>query len=298
MSDAAPELAPAPDATPTPDAAVPDAAVPANYFADAPDTWRSDLISAAGFEGDDATKRAGQLERVLDPGTLAKNYFSAQDRIRTGEISNGLPENPTDEQMADWRTANDVPAVAADYKLTLEDGLVLGEEDGAILTPVFEVAHKRNLPAAAMSDMTNAFLKAREIEAHKMQQQDGVDTQQTTRMLKDSWGADYDTNINMVQGLLANLPETVRADVEGARMADGTGMFNSPEVMVFFADMARKLNPAGTVVPNANNPVQAVSDEIGKLEARMGHNEWFKDQAAQQRLQQLYTARDAMKAGA
>ena len=65
--------------------------------------------------------------------------------------------------------------------------------------------------------------------------------------------------------------------------------------MVFFADIARKLNPAGTVVPNSNNPTQAISDEIAKLEGRMGEDEWYKDQESQTRLQELYTAREAMK---
>ena len=268
---------------------------PVNAFATPSETWRSDLVSLAGFEGEEAEKRSGQLERVMDMGALTKNYFEAQDRIRKGELSNGLPENPSDEQLSAWREANGVPEAADKYELSLEEGLVLGEDDSRIMEGVFKVAHEENISTSAMSQLTNAMLAGREAEAEAMQAQDGMDTQTTTRQLKEAWGADYQTNLNMVQGLTAQLPETIRAEFEGARMADGKAMFNSPEVMTFFADMARKLNPAGTVVPGSNNPTQAITDEIAKLEARMGDTDWHKDTTAQNRIQELYKARDAMK---
>lgn len=268
---------------------------PVNAFATPSDNWRTDLVSLAGFEGEEAEKRSGQLERVMDMGSLTKNYFEAQDRIRKGELSNGLPENPSDEQVSAWREANGVPEAADKYELSLEDGLVLGEEDSRIMEGVFKVAHEANIPTSAMNELTNAMLAGREAESEAMQAQDGMDTQTTTRQLKEAWGQDYQTNLNMVQGLTSQLPDTIRAEFEGARMADGKAMFNSPEVMTFFADMARKLNPAGTVVPGSNNPTQAITDEIAKLEARMGDDDWHKDRTAQNRIQELYTARDAMK---
>ena len=235
------------------------------------------------------------------PNDAPANHFAAmpdswrQDLVRNGELSNGLPENPTEEQLADYREANGVPESPDKYELSLDEGLVLGDEDNRILEGVYKVAHESNIPAATLSSMTNAMLAGREAEAEAIQTQDGVDSQTTSRQLKDAWKGDYQTNLNMVQGLTAQLPESIRTEFEGARMADGKAMFNSPEVMVFFADMARKLNPAGTVVPNSANPTQAISDEIAKLEGRMGDDGWHKDTAAQARIQQLYKARDDMK---
>ena len=307
MSDATPPEGGTPPATP-PDGGTPPAnppatppgdggTPPANYFQSMPEdtNWRGDLVSLAGYEGEEATKRAGQLERVLDMGTLTKRYFDSQDKIRKGELSNGLPENPTEEQLSEWRGANGVPATADAYEMSLEDGLILGEEDLRIMDVIYPIAHELNVPTSTMSALTNAMLKGREIEAEAMQQQDGMHTQQTVQQLKSAWGQDFETNKNMVQGLVAQLPETVRESFENARLADGRAVFNSPEMMVFFADTARKLNPAGTVVPNANNPTQAISDEIAKLEGRMGDEDWFKDTEAQNRLQELYRAREAMK---
>ena len=61
------------------------------------------------------------------------------------------------------------------------------------------------------------------------------------------------------------------------------------------ADWARKLNPAATVVPNNANPMQAIESEIAGLEDKMGTDEWFKDEAAQQRYRDLISARDNLK---
>ena len=283
----------APDAGATPPAVAPDA----NYFQSMPEdtNWRTDLVSLAGFEGDEAAKRTGQLERVLDIGSLTKNYFNAQDRIRTGDISSGLPDNPSDEQLSEWRVANNVPATPDAYDVALEDGLVMGDNDLRILEGVNQVAHALNVPSDTMSALANAMMKGRELEEESLGQQDGVQTQQAVQQLKTAWGQDFQTNINVVEGLIAQLPESIRDEFKQARLPDGRAVFNSPEMMVFFADTARKLNPAATVVPNSNNPTQAISDEIEKLESRMGDDEWFRDAAAQTRLQELYTAREAMK---
>lgn len=293
-----PTPAPAPAADPTP-APVPtpttDPSNAVSYFADAPEDWRTLLIDQMGVEGGERTKVEQMLNRVSDIKTFAKNYVAAQDKIRSGASKdNSLPENPTPEQLSEWRTANGVPDTPEDYELKLDDGLVLGEADKSIMSEVFKTAHDLNLPAESMSKLTNSMLVARQNEAKALQAQDGVDKQQAEKILNETWGNDFNTNINMIQGLVNQLPETVRNDFISARLADGTALFSSPEVAVFFADMARKVNPAGTVVPNSNNPLQSINDEIAALEGKMGTDEWFKDVNAQKRYQELVTARSNM----
>jgi len=253
------------------------------YFKTLPDNWRNQL--AGGDE-----KRAGQLERVLDMNTLVDNYFNAQDKIRSGEISNGLPENPTDEQVADWRAANGVPEAADKYELTLTEGLSMDASDKRVMDHVYTVAHEHNVSSTALSAITSAMLTGNNSEAQAALTEDGVDMQTGERQLRDTWGQDYETNVNMVKSLTAQLPESMSAAFEGARMADGKKLFSSPEFMVFMADTARKLNPAGVVVPNSNNPIQAIKDEKKSLEARMGDDDWHKDHEAQKRYQDLVDA--------
>jgi Tfp pilus tip-associated adhesin PilY1 len=240
-------------------------------------------------------KKMNQLKRFTDVGKLSEAYFNAQEKIRAGETSNGLPDNPTDEQLTAYREANNVPATAADYALSLDEGLVLGEMDEGIMKGVYDVAHQNNVSNEAVSQMTNAMLKGRELESQMLTKQDGLDVQNSNAMLRDNWGQDYEMNVGLVQGVLGSLPESVRDDFASARLADGTAVFNSPEMMNFFAEAARAINPAATVVPaGTGNPTQAVTGRIAELEGKMSGDGWHKDSASQKELLNLYDARERL----
>jgi hypothetical protein len=254
----------------------------------APQDWREQLAS-----GDE--KKLNQLRRIKDFGTFAENYFNAQEKIRSGETKAGLPENPTEEQLTAYRESLGVPQKPEEYNLQLEEGVVLGDADKRIMASIYPIAHKHNVPVAVLSELTNQMLKGQEQQLAEMEQQDNLDYQTAQRQLKDNWGYDYDMNVNVVKGMLNSLPESVRGLFQDARMADGRLMFNSPEVLNFFADVARTVNPAATVVPNGSgNPVQAINDRIGDLEKRMGTPEWYKDMSAQQEYRRLIDAKSKM----
>ena len=263
---------------------------PSPFYDTLPEEWRKEMVSTLGVEGKDFDKRMNQLQRVPDFKTLTKSYFEAQDKIREGIKPEGLPENATDEQLAEYREANGIPSEHSAYAESLEEGLVLGEADTRIMDEVFKVAHANNLPTEQVSQLTNAMLAGRAAEEDALVQQDGIDTQTTQRQLKEAWGSDFNTNINMIKGLTNQLPESVRDDFMNARLADGKALFNSPEVGMFLADIARKINPSGTVVPNSANPMQSMKDEIAKLEGKMGTDEWYKNQDMQKRYMDLQNA--------
>lgn len=285
-----PNPGPTGDPTPPADGGTPSSDEPTTpvWSQSAPDDWRQQIA------GDDE-KRLKQLDRHTDFGSFVKSAFNAQDKIRSGEISNGLPDNPSDEQLAAYREANGIPATAEDYSLTLDEGLVLGESDERVMKGVYDIAHKNNVSNDVVTQLTNAMLKGQEYERQALQQQDGLDKQTADRQLREAWGQDYETNEGLVKNLINGLPESVRDNFGSARLADGTAVFNSPEMMNFLAEAARAINPAATVVPPGNgNPTQAITSRIAELESRMGTDEWYKDEAAQQELRNLYTAQEKM----
>lgn len=267
-----------------------------NFFSTAPETWRNDLISLAGItDAKEVEARANQLGRITDVGSLAKSFFNAQDRIRKGEISSGLPENATPEQIAAYRAANDIPEAADKYNLALEEGLQIGDHNKGRIGKILEQAHSGMISNKVASGLVNTILKEEAEFSKQRIAQDGIDTQQSEELLRKSWGADYQANVNMVKGLVNKLPEDVQSVFLDARMPDGKALLNDASVFVWLADMAREINPAGFVAPNANNPVQAINDEIAMLEKKMGTPEWFKDDAAQKRYISLIDARNGMK---
>ena len=263
----------------------------AEYFSKLPDDWRAQIA------GEDAG-RAKHLERVLDMNVFTDNYFNMQKKITAGELSSGLPEDATPEQLADWRIANGVPEAAAGYDVKLDDGVSMDDYTMNTIAAAYESAHKHNVSADAMSAIASDIVKAQTIAAEAAIADDNIHKQTSVAALKETWGADYKMNTNMVAGLIAQLPGEIKETFESARLADGRGVFNSPEMMVFFADIARKLDPAGTVVPNANNPTQAVTDEIAKLEKQMVDDpNWHKDKASNNRLIELYEVDERLKRG-
>lgn len=270
---------------------------PAASFMDAPQDWRTQIVASMGIEDEaERGKVETMLSRVTDFKSFAKNYVEAQNKIRSGLAKdNTLPENPTDEQLKEYREANNIPESAEGYELSLDEGLVLGEEDNRIMGEVFKAAHGMNLSTEQVSQLTNSMLNARQVEEQAYAQQDGIDKQTAERQLRETWGADYETNVNVIKGMVNQLPESVREDFMSARLANGQSLFSSPEMALFFADMGRKLNPAGTVVPNSDNPLQSINEEIKKLESQMGSDAWYKDADAQKRYQDLISARDNMK---
>lgn len=290
------EADPAP-ATPTAVAAEPTEAAPTAVAAEPtaeptppafPEDWRTQLAN-----GDE--KRLKQLERITDVNKFAESYFNAQDKIRSGETSTGLPENPTDEQLAAYREANNIPEKASDYSLALDEGLVLGEDDQRIMDSVYEVAHAANVPGSVLSELTNAMMAGREEEAHAVQQQHGLDAQTATRQLKEAWGHDFEMNKGLVKSMLNGLPEAVRDEFASARLANGKAVFNSPEMMNFFADAARAMNPSATVVPaGTSNPLQAIETRLAELTNMMGEPDWHSNQNAQKEYMNLLDAQKRM----
>ena len=266
------------------------AAAPVRYFDSTPEDWREQIA------GDD-TAQLNQLKRMPDFNAFTKNYFESQNKIRTGQIEplQAPGEDATPEQVTEYRTLMGVPETVDGYEVQLADGLVVGERDKPIMTAVYEAAHAANVPTAAVTHLANAMFHAREVEAQSAAAQQEQHKVDAVSVLKDTWKGDYNGNIGVITNVIINsLPEAVREQFTNAVMPDGRALFNSPEVLVAMADWARKIDPAATLVPNSPNAVKTMDNEIKALEDRMGTSEWFKDQAAQDRYQELVAAKQRM----
>lgn len=269
------------------------------FISSLPAEWREQTVQALGIE-DSAVKEKylSQLSRYPSFDKFAGAFFEQRELISKGQHKQGLPANPTPEQLTEYREQNGIPAKPEDYALTMEEGLVLGEDDQRIMQGVTAVAHKHNLSQSAMSDLTNAMLKGRVAEQEAIMAQHGIDQNTCTRQIKEAWGSDKETNLNVIRGLANTLPDSIRDNFLSAQLADGKMLFNSPEFMVWMADVARQLNPSATVVPNSSNPSQAISDEVKRIEDVMRNDpdEYYRDQAMQNRYRQLIDTQDKMRA--
>lgn len=257
------------------------------------DNWRQQ------YAGED-TKRLAQLERFASPKAVLDSLFSAQEKIRSGELRSPLPENATPEQVAAYRQQNGIPEKPEGYFEKLPDGLVIGDEDKPLFNSFAEGLHKLNADPKIAQYAVSWYNKLQEDQSAKLAEGDTTAKTATEDELRSEWGADYRANINHIQGFLAQAPEGVAGLIENARGADGKAILNDPNVIRWLASVARDLNPMGTIVPTGSTVGKSLDDEIGEIESFMKTNrtEYRKDEKKQARLRDLYDARSRQQARA
>lgn len=231
-----------------------------------PDNWRT------YFATDE--KHLKQLERFTDPKKLGEAYFNAQDAIRSGQHKQPtLPENPTEEQIKEYREANGIPLTPAEYKLELEDGLTVGEQDQPIIDAVLAAAHEAHIPNDKVSPIFNAYFKQVAQVVADIGKQDETDRSETTQALMETWGSDYQANKNATENFLSRFPEDMRQKLMGARVEGGKGLLNHPEFVQSLVEIERQLNPTATIPPNSgSDPVANAQQRLAEINRFMQTN--------------------------
>lgn len=111
--------------------------------------------------------------------------------------------------------------------------------------------------------------------------QDVRDRAHAELVLKEVWGQSYATNIQAINRYLDGLPKTDREEIETGTLPSGGLQLNNPDFLELL------LRKAGS----GPSPLAA---EISALENRIktDRKNWFRDDAAQARLRELYRQRD------
>lgn len=267
----------------------PDTNVPQDWPAD----WREKFAGA-----DDKAKAF--FARYGSPADVAKALLAAQAKIRSG-MKISMPDNPTEAELAEYRTANGIPAHYKDYDTNLGDGLVIGDNDKVMVDGFLQSMHaKHATPAMVKSALSWYFAEqekgnAAQIDLMKTKRREAEDT------LRQTWGnSEYRSNINAIKGFMqARFGDRAGGMLE-AYLPDGTPLFSNAEYVNDFLNMAREINPAETVVPGATNPAQSIDYELQTITERM-KKDWtgyHNDPVMQKRYGELLVAKEKLAARA
>jgi hypothetical protein len=298
---------PAAPATP-PAAATPDPVAPATPATPAvqpagpaaaawPENWRNIY---AGEDG----KKLARLERFTDPAKAFDALIEAQNKIRSGDFAKPLPADANEQERAAWRQANGIPEKPEGYFASMPDGLVIGKDDAPLFAEVGALGHKHNAPPALMQDLAKWYYGLADKETAAVAETDKAHQRETTDALRSKWGNDYRANIGQVMSLLDSLGGEMKQQVMDATLPDGRRLFNSPEIIEWFAAKAREINPAGILIPaSGENSMASLETEIQGIEKLMGNrsSEYWRGSKAepmQARYRQLVDAREKLKARA
>ena len=247
-----------------------------------------------GFAGED-TKFKSELERFSTPADMGKAYREARATISSGNLKQSPDENATPEDLAAFRSANNIPAEASGYLENLPEGLVLGDDDKEIFENFAGAMHEMNVEPAVMHKVIDWYNGFAEDQQDGMAEMDNGHHQETEDALRTEWGTDYRSNINLVGSLIeTTFGEENASAILNARDGEGRALMNIPGVLQGLADISRKLNPVAQLAPATGRTAdQTLEDEIADIEKFMKDDRkaYNKDEKSQARLRELYQIR-------
>jgi hypothetical protein len=263
-----------------------------------PEDWRDQLV------GNDE-KLLKRMQRYASPRVVANALIAAQNRISSGELRSALKANATPEEAAAWRAENGIPDAPEKYDLKMPNGIVFGEEDKPFVDSFLKSAHAANFHPDQVKAALTWYHQDRESQIEAMAAKDAQQRDATRDELVAEWGVnDFKRNSNQIMSLLDTAPTGVKEILMAARGPDEGALFNNPNVLRFFDNLARQINPVATVVPGVTGNIgTAIGDEIQKYEKMMGNKRseyWTGVNAEknQARYRELINARERMGAKA
>lgn len=264
-----------------------------------PEQWRE--LYAKGPDGKPDEKKLKQLQRYAAPTAALDALFAAQQKLSSGELKSvaPYPKDGTEDEKARWRAEHGVPPAPDKYETKWPDGYVVGEEDKPLVDAFLKYAHENNLPQDVVNSQLNWWAQQDELQAQMQEDEDLQYLQQSEDVLRNEWGEEYRKNVKIINGFLDTAPKGVKDAFLSGRTADGAPVGSHPGILKWLVSMARQTNPATTVVPGAGaNAMHTIEDEIKSIEnvMRTDRKKYNADAKMQQRLRDLYSARDKMKA--
>lgn len=265
------------------DAAAKAAATAAEFPAD----WREKLA------GDDE-KLLTALKRFTNPADFAKTFREQQVMLSKKTATAPLAKDATPEQIKEWREANGIPVDATGYDINnLGDGIVVGEDDREMVNGFLGAMHEQNAPPAVVRAALATYYQVQQQAKDARTLADKEASNAAADTLRAEWGGDFRENVNRVANLAESFPEAVRQSFMEARLADGTPIMSSPEVIKTLASWSRQLNPVGTLLPGkGTDTTESIENQIEAYELQMKQPGWHKNEKANKHYMELLGMRE------
>lgn len=239
------------------------------------------------------------LERFNTPEDLYKSYVHMRQKLSSGELSSKLPENPSDEEVSEYRKEHGIPESYKDYEYSLPDGMEFGEQDQPYLEKFLEGMHNNHATPDMVDAALNAYAGILEDQAVAYVEKDRVDQENFEDEMRAEWGQEYRANKNMLENFLGSAPQDIREKIQNGRGPDGTAFLNDPSFVKWLSGMAREINPAASVIKSTGRDnLSAINDEIAKLDDEMRNdiNKWHKNPEKKKRHRELLDAKMKLEA--
>lgn len=227
--------------------------------------WR--LFLAGGDE-----KAAKDLEKYTDLPAVYKSLRDLQGKISKGELKappKELAADATDEQKAQWRKDNGLPASPEDMVkgLQLSDGVVIGEADKPLVGEFAKMMFEAGASQAETNRAVDFYYGMQARAEAAMKEADGQHKQTAMEDLMKDWGPEnYKANMNAKDVVLSKLSEADYAALLTARTPDGQMIGNSAWFNRVMATLGREIAPAATIITGGDGSVKSIDTELASIE--------------------------------
>lgn len=232
---------------------------------DWPSDWREKMAG-----GND--KFLATLKRFQSPQSFATSYAALRQRMDSGELKRASPgANAKPEEIAEWRREMGIPESADKYDLKFDDGLVIGEEDKPYINKFLERIHGKNASNDLARESVKAYYEIMEEQKNARIDLDNQQKAETEEVLRAEWGPEYRGNLMGIHNLLDTAPEGVKDRLFSARLGDGRPVFSDPDIMRFFSQVSRDINPVPTIQPGqGGSQLAGIETRLTELKTLMG----------------------------
>lgn len=255
--------------------------------------WADMRTSIAG--GDESLGK--MLSRYGSAEAMGKAFAAQRQKLseRQEPTIPTLGDDPTPEQVAEYRTAMGIPENVDDYAVNFAEGFEVGEADGAALESFKAFMHERNIPPSQAGAAVEWY--AGLVETQRQEANANADrvSEESHNALKTEWGRDRDGNINAIRAYLDdNLGAQKAESLRSMRMEDGSMLMDNADVLRLLVTPARDyIGGDGLISGDLQTAAKSVSEEItGLMQLRLNDPAKYKSDEVQSRLSQLYEKKD------
>lgn len=229
--------------------------------ADWPEDWRTKLAN-----GDE--KLMKRLERFSSPDKILQSWLAAEQKISSGEYKAQLPEDASEEQIAEWRKSNGIPEAPTEYKLPEE--IDWDDQDRELFNHVFERMHTKNATQEQVDAMVTGYMELIQQAHEKRADADRQFLQENEDALRSKLGDEYRPQINIFKRVLEDpegpIPQTVVQSLMTARDEQGHKLINNAEVAQFLIEQGLNHYGDGALISgDAKATMSSRMDEIKQV---------------------------------
>lgn len=257
--------------------------------ADWPEDWKTKMAG-----GDENLTKL--INRYGSPAQVGAALMEARQTISKNPKSVTLGDNPTPEQLSEFRKANGVPETLDGYKMP--ENILLDEADKPGVKAFLAKMHDAHAPQAFVEKAIAAHFEQVTAQKELQAADDLAFHQVSNTAIRQEWGANYTGNLNAIKGLLGQHPKEVSDNLLGARLANGKRLSDDPGTLRALLTIAKDVNPAATLIPGGQESSNGIQQRKAEIEKRMVEDRvgYYRDEKMQEEYGQILMAEQKMKA--